>query len=182
MRIRTTCTTCVTSATALTLALVTTCALLAGCSSSSASAADSQPVADQKQAVVGLGSAEQVAAYLEQQISTMSTKTVYSAATDPAHLLGKAAGYTSAVAFTDSRVQPGQVDGAGASPVDLGGVIETFATSGDAHSRAAHLQSTLKGLAAAEYHYYVGASLIRVSRVLTPDQAEDYQSAAASLG
>ncbi|MEE4546532.1 hypothetical protein V2S66_31775 [Streptomyces sp. V4-01] len=164
------------------MALLTACTLLTGCSSSGGSTPDSQPVADQKQAVVGLGSAEQVAAYLEQQISTMSTKTVYTAATDPDHLLGKPDGYRSKVAFTDSRVQPGQVDGASASPVDLGGIIETFATSGDARSRAAHLQSTLKGLSAAEYHYYVGGSLVRVSRILTPDQVEDYQAAAESLG
>ncbi|MBY8879784.1 hypothetical protein [Actinacidiphila acidipaludis] len=179
MRIRT------ASVTAVCLVLLAAGPLLAGCAADTAAAgtqpAGTQSAADHK-APVGLGSAEQVAAYLEQGISAMATSVVYTSATDPDHLLGKAGGYQSKAAFTDSRIQPGEVTGTGASPVDLGGVIETYATVGQARARAQHLAATLQGLAASEYHYYVGASLIRVSRILTPSQAADYQQAAESLG
>ncbi|MEC3994934.1 hypothetical protein VSR01_15925 [Actinacidiphila sp. DG2A-62] len=182
MPIRTASAASVTSATGFTVALLVAGALLTGCSSGGSGTADaSTPVAEQ-QPVVGLGSAEQVAAYLEQRISTMSTTTVYTAATDPEHLLGKRDGYRSKIAFTDSRVPPGSVSGTDPSPVDLGGVIETFSTPSEARARASHLQASLQGLDAAEYHFYVGASLVRVSRILTPDQTQDYQDAAASLG
>ena len=175
MRIRT------ASAATVCLVLLATAPLLAGCSADTA-VAGTRPTATTHRAPVGLGTAEQVAAYLEQGISSMSTSVVYTAATDPDHLLGRSGGYRSKAAFTDSRIQPGEVAGTGASPVDLGGVIETYATAGQARARAAHLQATLSGLDAAEYHYYAGASLIRVSRILTPVQAADYQQAAEALG
>lgn len=175
MRIRT------TSAAAACLVLVAAGPLLAGCSADKA-AAGTPPASARAAGAVGLGTAEQVAAYMEQSVSSMTTSVVYTAASDPDHLLGKRGGYRSKVAFTDSRIQPGEVAASGASAVDLGGVVETFATASEAQARAAHLEATLQGLDGAEYHYYAGTSLIRASRVLTPSQASDYQQAASALG
>ncbi|BBA98151.1 hypothetical protein RVR_4226 [Actinacidiphila reveromycinica] len=155
--------------------------LLSGCSSGgggggSAAAASQQPVA------VGLTSAEEVASTLERSVSTMTTTVVYTAASDPDHLLGTAHGYLSKVAFSDSRVQPADVEGARAGAVVRGGSVETFATPAQAHARARSIESGAEGtVSAGEYHYYVGGSLIRVSQVLTSAQAEDYQLAAQSL-
>jgi hypothetical protein len=177
MRIRTTSR--ITSTIAVSL--VAACALLAGCSSSSGTD-DAKTSSGQQQVAVGLTSAEQVAATLAQSVSTMTTTVVFSAATDPDHLLGKTDGYLSKVAFSDSRIQPADVEGAASDSVARGGSVETFATSAQAHTRAKELAVAADGSATAgEYHYYVGSSLIRVSQILTPFQAEDYQEAAQSL-
>ncbi|MFJ2958429.1 hypothetical protein [Streptomyces sp. NPDC087270] len=177
MRIRTTFRTTGTSAA---VAVIAACVLLTGCSSGgsggSAAATSQQPVA------VGLTSAEQVASTLEQSVSTMTTTVVYTAATDPDHLLGKTHGYLSKVAFSDSRVQPADVEGTKSDAIVRGGSVETFATSAQAHARAKAIETGAQGSASAgEYHYYVGTSLVRVSQVLTPAQAQDYELAAQSL-
>jgi hypothetical protein len=162
--------------------LVAACALLSGCSSGSGATDEAKTGAGQQQVAVGLTSAEQVAATLAQSVSTMTTTVVYTAATDPDHLLGKAHGYLSKVAFSDSRIQPADVEGARPDSVARGGSVETFATAAQAHTRAKELTAGADGAATAgEYHYYVSGSLIRVSQILTPLQAEDYQEAAQSL-
>jgi hypothetical protein len=178
MRIRTTFR---TTGTTAVLAVVASCVLLAGCSSSSGGSGDGAD-AKQQPVAVGLTSAEQVASTMEQSVSTMSTTVVYSASTDPDHLLGKANGYLSKVAFSDSRVQPADVEGAKSDAISRGGSVETFATTAEAHARAKSIEAGAQGSASAgEYHYYIGNSLVRVSQVLTPSQAEDYALAAKSL-
>lgn len=176
MRIRTTFR---TTGIGAALAVIAVGTLLTGCSSSGSggsAAATQQPVA------VGLTSAEQVASTLEQSVSTMTTTVVYTAATDPDHLLGKAHGYLSKVAFSDSRVQPADVEGAKPDAIVRGGSVETFATAAQAHARAKAIEKAAQGSASAgEYHYYVVNSLIRVSQVLTPAQADDYALAAQSI-
>jgi len=164
--------------------LVASCALLAGCSSSGGgSGAAKAETGNQQQVAVGLQTAEQVAATLEQSVPTMTTTMVYSAATDPEHLLGTAHGYLSRVAFDDSRVQPADVAGDKPYDVERGGSVETFVTSAQAHERAESIENgSLGPVASGEYHYYVGGSLIRVSEILTPFQAQDYKSAAEQLG
>ncbi|WP_335970454.1 hypothetical protein [Streptomyces sp. CA2R106] len=167
------------------VAVAAVCGLLAGCSSGGADGggARSAATASEQAVAVGLTSAEQVASTLERSVSTMTTTVVYTAATDPDHLLGTSRGYLSKVAFADSRVQPADVEGTKADAVVRGGSIETFATAAQAHARARSIESGAQGTASAgEYHYYVGASLIRVSQVLTPAQANDYELAASSLG
>jgi hypothetical protein len=174
---------CTISRTTSTIAvvLVAACALLAGCSSSGTGEAKAD-AGNQQQVAVGLQTAEQVAATLEQSVSTMTTTVVYSASTDPDHLLGKAHGYLSRVAFSDSRVQSGDVAGNKPDDVQRGGTVETFATPAQAHARAKDIEGgSLGAMASGEYHYYVGGSLIRVSQILTPLQAQDYKSAAQKL-
>jgi hypothetical protein len=179
MRIRTTVRTTSTSAV---VAVVAACALLAGCSSGGSGGSGSGDASSQQPVAVGLTSAEEVASTLEQSVSTMTTTTVYSASTDPDHLLGKANGYLSKVAFADSRVQPADVEGAKPDAIARGGSIETFATSAQAHARAKSIEAGAQGSASAgEYHYFVRDSLVRVSQVLTPSQAEDYALATKSL-
>lgn len=179
MRIRTISRTTSTVA----VVLVAACALVAGCSSSGGGSGKATADAGSRQQVaVGLQTAEQVAANLEQGVSTMTTTVVFTAATDPDHLMGKAHGYLSRVAFTDSRVQPVDVAGDKRYDVARGGTVETFATPAQAHARAKSIEEgSLGPVASGEYHYYVGGSLIRVSEILTALQAQDYASAVQQL-
>ena len=174
---------CTTSRTTGTIAavLVAACVLLAGCSSGGDGAAKADAGA-QQQVAVGLQTAEQVAATLEQSVSTMTTSQVYTAATDPDRLIGTPHGYLSRVAFTDSRIQPADVVGKKADDVARGGTVETFATPAQAQARAKSIEGgSLGPVASGEYHYFVGGSLVRVSEILTPLQAQDYKSAVQSL-
>lgn len=67
------------------------------------------------------------------------------------------------------------MDGPG---VACGATIEFFATSDDAAARARHVDSLMQaGLAASEYDTVNATALLRVSGVLTPDQAGQYKSA-----
>ncbi|WP_316528209.1 hypothetical protein [Kitasatospora brasiliensis] len=97
---------------------------------------------------------------------------------DPNHLLGRPGQYTSKVTFTDSRVKEGDVEGEDADSVARGGAVEVFATEADAKARAKYIQGIVKSLPAAlEYDFVHGTVLIRVSKFLTPDQADGYKGA-----
>ncbi|SEG27280.1 hypothetical protein SAMN05216223_104136 [Actinacidiphila yanglinensis] len=176
------CTTFRTIRISAAAAVVASCVLLAGCSSSGSGGNGGSASSSQQPVAVGLTSAEQVASTLEESVSTMTTTVVYTAATDPDHLLGKAKGYLSKVAFSDSRVQPADVEGTKSDAIVRGGSVETFATVAQAHARAKSIEAGAQGSASAgEYHYYLGNSLIRVSQVLTTAEAEDYALAVQSL-
>lgn len=173
--------------TATTALLAAGVLALSACSSSSSSddkaastPATSTPLA--ATAAASLDTAPQVVAALEESIPTLSTTVVYTEASDPNHLLGRPSGYTSKVAFADSRVSASDVEGLDTDAIERGGSVETYATAAAAHDRAEYIEAIAKGLpAAAEYHYFVGGSLIRVSRFLTPTQAKVYEQAAAKL-
>lgn len=153
-----------------TLAAAAACALLAGCSSSPGSPASSSAAA--------AASADQVVATLTGKIPTVKLLKAYTAEDDPNHLLGRPNGYTSKAAFTDSRVPADQVEGAEPDATERGGSVEVFADEAGAKTRADYIQAITKSLpAAAEYDYLAGPVLVRVSHLLTPDQAKNYETA-----
>ncbi|MEU3568909.1 hypothetical protein AB0E96_10865 [Kitasatospora sp. NPDC036755] len=97
---------------------------------------------------------------------------------DPNHLLGRPGQYTSKVTFTDSRVKEADVEGEDADSVARGGAVEVFATEADAKARAQYIQGIVKSLpAVAEYDFVHGTVLIRVSKLLTPEQADGFKGA-----
>ena len=96
---------------------------------------------------------------------------VYTAETDPNHLLGRPGQYVSKAAFHDTRLQQGP-------DVANGGSIESFATSTDLENRKAYVEKIAKSSPLfAEYDYSAGLVLLRLSSTLTPDQAAVYQKA-----
>lgn len=66
--------------------------------------------------------------------------------------------------------------------IERGGSVEVFATEDEAKSRAEYIETIAKSMPfATEYHYTVDGILVRVSRLLTPSQAKDYETAVKSL-
>lgn len=122
--------------------------------------------------------AEHVVNTLAEAIPTAKPATVYTAATDPNHLLGRPGGYTSKADFADSRAKP-EID----DEVQNGGSVEVFDDPAKAEERSKFIQDTLDKMKifGTEYHYLNGGVLVRVSGVLTPDQAAEYEKALKSL-
>jgi hypothetical protein len=109
------------------------------------------------------------------------TDIVYTAATDPNHLLGRPNGYLSKVSFIDGRINSTDVRDASPGSVDLGGSVEVFATQSDALARVEYITRIEKDmpLFGTEHDYVTGSVLIRVSSLLSPGQATEYLKAAA---
>jgi hypothetical protein len=101
----------------------------------------------------------------------------YTATTDTNHLLGRPGGYTSKVNFHDSRLP--------ASPdfdTEAGGSVEVFPDAAGATSRMNYIQALAKGSPLfTEYDYVSGDAILRLSKVLTPDQASAYAAAFQAL-
>jgi hypothetical protein len=122
--------------------------------------------------------AQQVVAQLAQRVPTVKPGVVYTAATDPNHLLGRPGQYTSKATFTDSRITPGFLDGP--NSVGRGGSVEAFPDEQAAQNRSKYLQAVAASFpAAVEYDYTSGPVLVRVGKILTPAQASEYQKALA---
>jgi len=96
---------------------------------------------------------------------------VYTAASDPNHLLGRPSFYTSKVVFYDTRISASERRGG----ISVGGSVEVFASKADAVSRYAFLSAN-SGPLFTEYHYLDGVVLLRISSVLTPAQAASYEA------
>lgn len=119
-----------------------------------------------------------IAARLKAAGLPIGTVTVYTAATDPNHLLGRPGGYTSKVAFVDTRTSATGAKDSTPGSIDLGGSVEVFADSADAKARFDYGQKVEKAMPMlTEYDYLSGPVLLRVSKVLTPDQAAAYKKA-----
>lgn len=115
---------------------------------------------------------------LARQMPTATASVVYDATTDPNHLLGRPGGYTSKATFTDSRIDPEDTAGAPRGAVELGGSIEVFPAQEGAEARKAYIDGNAKLLPGlAEYSWVHGSALLRVSRLLTPGQAAEYERA-----
>ncbi|MFF3432196.1 hypothetical protein [Streptomyces sp. NPDC002602] len=167
-----------------TAAAAITAILLAGCSATS----NTNP-----ETAVGGGPAAQPApAKATDATSTFKTisatvpaakpGTTVTAENDANHMLGRPNGYTSKVTFTDGRIPANQTEGLEADDLARGGSIETFCTAAEAKARRDYLRAATSTMPAlAEYDYLHGATLIRVSRLLTPAQAGDYEKAAAEV-
>ena len=104
---------------------------------------------------------------------------VYTAATDPNHLLGRPNGCLSKASFTDTRVDASQALDSSSGSVDLGGSVEVFDNAADVQARETYIQAMYKAdpMLGTEYGYIVGSALIRLSGLLTPDQAATYGTA-----
>lgn len=167
------------------LALLPLAAVLAACGAQPTASAGGSAGSDAtvtSDAAKPAPTANQVAASLEAKLPVMKTVKVYTAADDPNHLLGRPNGYTSKMAFSDSRVPADQLQGVKADDVERGGSVEVFPDAAGATSRAQYIQQIAKSLpAAGEYDYTNGPVLIRVSRLLTPDQEKEYENAAKAV-
>jgi hypothetical protein len=117
--------------------------------------------------------AQQAVAALKAHGLPVTLTSVYTAASDPNHLLGRPGEYISKADFADNRLPAA---GAG---VAAGGSVEVFAAQPDAIRRATYIQSVTQAapIAGAEYDYVSGTILVRVSGTLTPAQATAYKDA-----
>lgn len=125
-------------------------------------------------------SAAQVAKALADLIPQAEPSIVYDEQTDPNDLLGRPNGYDSKAALTDSRVPDAKVKGISKGDVELGGGVEVFGTAEEAGRRAEYLdklQSSAPELLGTDYLYVSGPTLLRVSGLLTPKQAREYEEA-----
>jgi hypothetical protein len=126
--------------------------------------------------------AQQVVTALTQRVPTVIPSVVYTAETDPNHLLGRPTGYQSKATFADRRVNPGSATDSSQGSVELGGSVEVFADDQGAQQRMRYIQAIGSSLpAAAEYDYVSGPMLLRLSRLLPPAQAAEYQKALSSV-
>lgn len=106
----------------------------------------------------------------------------YDASNDPNKLLGRPNGYTSKASFTDRRVDPSKASAAKPGDVELGGSVEVFASADEASARAAYISEIGKKLPMmGEYDYVKGPVLVRVSRELTPTDAQPYEAALGKI-
>lgn len=123
--------------------------------------------------------AEQVIARLAARIPTARLSIVYSAQTDPNHLIGTPNLYVSKAAFTDTRIDPAQAKDTEIGSIELGGSVEVFLDEADARARKQYLDETIADLPidVSEYSYVRGPALLRLSRRLTPEQAAEFESA-----
>jgi hypothetical protein len=97
----------------------------------------------------------------------------YTAESDPNKLLGRPGGYTSKVAWRDTRLGDPLLTG-----VDAGGSIEVYADPAGAQRRGEYVRSIAESSPMfAEYTYVHGRAVLRISRELTSDQAEQYHAA-----
>jgi hypothetical protein len=97
----------------------------------------------------------------------------YTAASDDNHLLGRPGMYVTKVNFRDTRIPAvGDFDTEG------GGSIETFENKDDAQRRYDYVHAITSGSSLFfEYEYLRGTVFLRLSKVLTPDQAAGYERA-----
>jgi hypothetical protein len=152
---------------------------LAACSANSETAG--QPTAAGQPARYSASTPPSAAAVTAQQVVTelkahslpVALASVYTAATDPNHLLGRPGEYTSKADFTDTRLA------SSATGVAAGGSVEIFPEQSDAVRRAVYIESVTQAapVAGAEYDYVAGDILLRVSGTLTPAQATAYEDA-----
>lgn len=159
--------------------------VLAACSGNGSSASSASPPVRSVTAAETAAplTAEQVTAKLQELVPTAESTKTYTAANDPNHLLGRPNGYSSKAAFADSRVPADQVEYMAQDAVERGGSVEVFADEAGAKARMQYIQTLAQGFpGAVEYDYVHGAVLVRVSRILTPDQAKDYEAALQKIG
>jgi hypothetical protein len=113
------------------------------------------------------------------KVPTARPGVVYTADTDPNHLLGTPNSYTSKATFTDSRITTPDIPDPQSGNLQAGGSVEVFADASDATIRQQYLRQLEKNppLLGTEYTFTDGAALLRVSSKLTPTQAAQYQAA-----
>ncbi|MEU4296330.1 hypothetical protein [Kitasatospora aureofaciens] len=153
-----------------------------GSSTAPASTAAAQPTGAASTAAPGTAAqaadASAVLAKLTAAVKTVKAGVQVTADNDPNHLLGRPGQYTSKVTFSDSRIKAADIEGEKEDSVNRGGAIEVFASEADAKARSEYIQGIVKGMPALmEYDYVRGPVVVRVSKLLTPDQAKALQAA-----
>ena len=94
---------------------------------------------------------------------------VYTASTDPNHLLGRQGGYRSKVAWADLRAAR-QDAGDERGSIGLGGGTEVYPTAAGARARYEYLRGFQPPFGDG-YDYLDGTAILRLSNYLTPAQA-----------
>jgi hypothetical protein len=98
----------------------------------------------------------------------------YNSATDPNHLLGRPGYYTSKTDFRDLRHYDDNIN-------DWEGdnhTIEVFSTTAAALARKQYVDRVTKGIPfLAQYQILRGRILIRIDRVMLPDEVQEYSEA-----
>lgn len=102
----------------------------------------------------------------------------YDAETDPNDQLGRPGGYTSKAYWVDTTIDSADVLDTTQGSVELGGSVETFGDTAAAQARADYIAEVTAGSPAlTEYDFVVGTSVLRLSKALTPDEAQAYVDA-----
>ncbi|WP_116211741.1 lipoprotein [Streptomyces olivoreticuli] len=165
--------------------LIAAVLLLAACSSGK-----SAPTTDGKGPVTPASStsdATGVFKALAAAVPTAKLTWTATAVNDPNHLLGRPGQYTSKIAFADSQIPSKDTELGGtqlykAGDLQLGGSVEVFPSLEDAAARAKYVTAVTKSVQAfAEYDYQHGDVVLRLSHLLTPDQAAKYKAALGKL-
>lgn len=170
-----------TRAAAATVTIV----LATGCSRGSAHPASQAPPAATHPAATPSASANAASASAAVLASALKAAglpvrhlIVYTAVTDPNHLLGRQGGYTSKVAWADPRAAS-QDTGDTRGSIGLGGGIEVFPDAASARTRYEYLRGFQAPLGDG-YDYLSGTAVLRLSQYLTPAQAHVYRAAFVS--
>jgi hypothetical protein len=162
------------------LAIAVLLASSAACSSGPApSAVGAAPGTAATQPQPASPTAEQVVAARAGKIGTAKPTVVFTAETDPNHLLGRPNGYSSKASFGDSRIKDSEVKDDRTGSVDQGGSVEVYPDEAGAAARKKFIDDTMKAtpVLGTEYSYLDGPVLLRLSQALTPAQAQEYQAA-----
>lgn len=123
-------------------------------------------------------SAQEVMAVISSKIPAAKLVKVYTEDDDPNKMLGRPNGYSSKVAFSDSRIAKSDITGTRPDAIERGGSIEVFADMEGAAARAKYIQTMLKNTGfGTEYDYISGGVLVRVTGNLTSTEAKEYKSA-----
>ena len=123
-------------------------------------------------------SAEEVFTDLAESVKSAKLVKVYTEDDDPNRLLGRPTGYTSKIAFSDSRISKKDIEYTDSDAIERGGSIEVYSDADGAKQRAEYIQAIGKSSGLAnEYAYLKGSILVRVTGNLPPSKAKDYQAA-----
>lgn len=119
---------------------------------------------------------ESIAASVSASGLPVDAVTATTAENDPNKLLGRQNGYTARVSWHDTRIAAPPKDPAMPDTSD-GGSLEVWPDDASARARYDLLQGVAQKMPAAGdgYDYLQGPVLVRLSRFLTPDQAEQYK-------
>lgn len=118
-------------------------------------------------------------------IPSVKLTVTYDATTDPNGRLGRPHQYVSKTAFDDTRVsdKPKAAEDAvqgRRDSISYGGTVEVFSTADDAAAWLADVdrgQQAISGLMLPDYLFRHDRVVVRVSHLLTPEQAAEYEKA-----
>lgn len=124
-----------------------------------------------------------ITAKLATTIPSVKLTVTYDATSDPNGRLGRQHQYSSKTAFDDTRVSNDPKAKEDATKdrrdsISYGGTVEVFDTAEDAKAWMDYVdnaQQSLGGLLKPDYLYRHEAVVVRVSHLLTPDQAKQYE-------